>query len=107
MRARRRKERGESAEWQHLYDAKWAGARRRFLFDHPYCTHCFLKEKLTAATVVDHIRPHCGDLTLFWQRSNWMPLCKKCHDRKTVLHDGGFGRPRTLSEKQPTFSDSL
>lgn len=33
-----------------------------------------------AATVVDHIVPHGGDLKLFWDVKNWQPLCKKCHD---------------------------
>jgi 5-methylcytosine-specific restriction endonuclease McrA len=26
--------------------------------------------------------------------SNLRPLCHRCHSRKTVLNDGGFGRPR-------------
>jgi len=44
-----------------------------------------------AATVVDHIKPHRGDKTLFWERSNWQALCKQCHDIKTAKEDGGFG----------------
>nr|WP_292832122.1 HNH endonuclease signature motif containing protein [Mesorhizobium sp.] len=31
-------------------------------------------------------------MRLFWDRSNWQPLCKPCHDRKTATSDGGFGR---------------
>ena len=42
--------------------------------------------------VVDHIIPHKGDKVLFWDRSNWQPLCKTCHDTKTAREDGGFGR---------------
>ncbi|WP_197457685.1 HNH endonuclease signature motif containing protein, partial [Snodgrassella sp. CFCC 13594] len=34
----------------------------------------------TEATVVDHIKPHCGDMKLFWNRNNWQSLCKGCHD---------------------------
>lgn len=48
---------------------------------------------MVAATVVDHITPHKGDKALFWQRANWQPLCKRCHDIKTAIEDGGFGRP--------------
>jgi 5-methylcytosine-specific restriction protein A len=40
------------------------------------------------ATVVDHIIPHRGDPTLFWDESNWQPLCKKCHDQKTRNEEG-------------------
>jgi 5-methylcytosine-specific restriction protein A len=43
-------------------------------------------------TVVDHIVPHKGDQTLFFDRANLQPLCKSCHDRKTAKQDGGFGR---------------
>jgi 5-methylcytosine-specific restriction protein A len=51
-----------------------------------------------AATVVDHIIPHQGDMTLFWDAdSNWQSLCKTCHDRKTATEDGGFGRARSGS----------
>lgn len=41
----------------------------------------------TKATVVDHIVHHRGDKTLFWDESNWQPLCKKCHDKKTWNED--------------------
>lgn len=37
-------------------------------------------DRLTVATVVDHIVPHKGDQTLFWNEANWQPLCKLCHD---------------------------
>lgn len=32
------------------------------------------------ATVVDHIKPHRGDMALFWDEANWQGLCKPCHD---------------------------
>jgi 5-methylcytosine-specific restriction protein A len=43
------------------------------------------------ATVVDHVIPHRGDVELFWKPGNHQALCKACHDRKTVLEDGGLG----------------
>ncbi|WP_400245601.1 HNH endonuclease [Niallia sp. JL1B1071] len=43
--------------------------------------------KLEKATVVDHIVPHRGDQDLFWDETNWQPLCKSCHDRKTMTED--------------------
>ncbi|MBO4169685.1 HNH endonuclease [Cereibacter azotoformans] len=69
------------------YTGKWAKARAEFLRLHPRCA-CG-----ATATVVDHVVPHKGDQKLFWQRSNWQPMCKPCHDRKTVREDGGFGNP--------------
>jgi len=31
------------------------------------------------ARIVDHIRPHRGDLGLFWDSNNWQSLCWTCH----------------------------
>jgi len=67
------------------YDAKWRRARARFLRDNPLCCKCMRNGRFTPATVVDHIKPHRGDMVLFWDRSNWQPLCKSCHDEKTGL----------------------
>lgn len=73
------------------YDAKWRKARELFLAQNPLCVHCMSNNRLTAATVVDHITAHKGDRALFWDKKNWQPLCKKHHDQKTVKEDGGFG----------------
>lgn len=69
------------------YSSKWQSARKRFLANHPLCKECEREGKLTQATVVDHIKPHRGDEKLFWDVSNWQPLCKKCHDKKTRTKD--------------------
>ena len=42
---------------------------------------------LTMATVVDHIKPHRGEQKLFWDRSNWQPLCEHHHNVKTMTED--------------------
>lgn len=65
------------------YDSRWQKARTLFLKKSPLCAECLRGKKLTLATVVDHILPHRGDMRLFWEESNWQPLCKACHDRKT------------------------
>lgn len=65
------------------YNNEWDKARTLYLRDHPLCVACMRENRLTAATVVDHIVPHRGDRGLFWDRSNWQALCKACHDRKT------------------------
>ena len=77
------------------YDSRWRRTRIGFLKKHPLCAECEKRGRTTLATVVDHIIPHKGDKVLFWDRSNWQPLCKQCHDRKTAKEDGGFGsRPQ-------------
>jgi len=78
-------DRGNSA--QRGYDSKWRKASKRFLKEHPLCISCYKEKKLVKATVVDHITPHRGDKTLFWDRNNWQSLCKSCHDKKTMTED--------------------
>jgi 5-methylcytosine-specific restriction protein A len=48
---------------------------------------CLDEGRARMATVVDHIRPHRGDAALFWDPSNWQPLCKRHHDVKTRNED--------------------
>ena len=69
------------------YDSKWRREARAFLAEHPTCGACG-----APSAVVDHATPHKGDQRLFWDRTNWRPLCRPCHDRKTATRDGGFGR---------------
>jgi 5-methylcytosine-specific restriction enzyme A len=75
------------------YGHRWRAARTTYLADNPYCIKCMDAGRLIGATVVDHVVPHKGDDALFWDQTNWMPLCKAHHDQKTATHDGGFGRP--------------
>lgn len=84
------KDRGSSA--QRGYGARWQKVRAGFLRSHPLCVSCAADGLVTAATVVDHKVPHKGDMVLFWDASNWQPLCKTCHDQKTAREDGGWGR---------------
>ena len=63
-----------------LYGRRWKKARRIYLSTNPTCRYCQQLGKLTEATVVDHITPHRGDAELFWDESNWQPLCQPCHD---------------------------
>ena len=74
-----------------LYNRQWSKVRARFLKEHPLCVKCFSDGLITAANIVDHIKPHKGDTNLFWDESNYQSLCKPCHDMKTAKEDGGFG----------------
>lgn len=69
------------------YDHRWRAARKKFLKEHPFCVKCQEENRLTKATVVDHVVPHRGDEKLFWDKSNWQSLCKGCHDKKTMTED--------------------
>lgn len=74
-----------------IYNNRWRKASKAYLKDNPLCVYCKKEDRLTPATEVDHIIPHGGDMKLFWNKSNWQSLCKKCHSKKTALEDGGFG----------------
>lgn len=66
---------------QRGYGYKWQKAREQHLREHPLCVYCERDGRVTAATVVDHKIPHRGDMTLFWDRSNWQSLCATHHSR--------------------------
>lgn len=74
-----------------LYGHKWRKESKQFLASHPYCAECARQGRRTLATEVDHIKPHRGNLKLFWDRKNWQGLCHCCHSTKTAKEDGGFG----------------
>ena len=62
----------------------WRRASKAFLAVNPMCAECARQGPDTLAAHVDHIVPHRGDDVLFWdEASNWQPLCKPCHSRKT------------------------
>ena len=69
------------------YGARWQRLSKLFLLSHPLCAKCQREGKYVKATVVYHICPHRGDPVLFWDQSNWQPLCKHHHDVKTRNED--------------------
>lgn len=67
------------------YTTAWEKARKAYLAMHPLCVQCHAEHVVRAATVVDHITPHRGDMALFWDaQGNWQALCREHHDRKTA-----------------------
>lgn len=62
------------------YTYRWEQYRKRYLQQHPLCVYCEREGRVTAANVVDHIEPHQGNQSLFWDSSNHQSLCKTCHD---------------------------
>ena len=79
---------------QRGYGYKWQKARAAFLDepDNTLCVMCSADNRVTIATVVDHRLPHRGDMTLFWDRSNWQPLCKFHHDSHKQAEEKGSKR---------------
>jgi 5-methylcytosine-specific restriction endonuclease McrA len=69
--ASRKDEKGKA-----VYGYKWVQAKNGYLAKYPDCKFCS-----RPATVVDHIKPHKGDLKVFWNKANWQALCKLCHDQ--------------------------
>lgn len=72
---------------------RWRNARRAYLAEHPLCAICQRQGRATAATVVDHRKPHGGDLVLFWDRSNWQAVCASCHSGvKRIEENHGYSQ---------------
>ena len=77
------------------YGRRWQWASKVFLSSYPICgarpdnqppvmSLCHDHGYLTVATQVDHVIPHRGDMSLFWNQGNWQALCQSCHSRKTL-----------------------
>jgi 5-methylcytosine-specific restriction protein A len=67
------------------YTRDWDIARSNYLVFNPWCVMCN-----QIATVVDHIVPHKGSMTLFWDKANWQSLCRTCHSstKQSIEHKG-------------------
>lgn len=72
----------EALAYRHLYkSAAWRKGRLIFLRQHPLCQRCMAKGIVTAATVVNHVVPHKGNLQRFFDQGNWEAICAPHHDR--------------------------
>lgn len=79
--------------YKKLYNSsRWKELRQYRLNTQPLCVECLKNDRITPATVVDHIKPHKGDEELFYDFNNLQSLCKSCHDRKTAKEDGRWGK---------------
>ena len=73
-----------------FYDSvRWREIRTHVLAEEPLCRLCERMGRDTPADTVDHIKPHKGDYTLFFDRDNLQSLCKKCHDSSKRIKDHG------------------
>jgi 5-methylcytosine-specific restriction protein A len=70
------------------YGRPWRRATQQWIAEDPdtrsWCSHCKAEGQDVLAEETDHIRPHRGDQTLFWDPLNWQRLCKRHHSMKTA-----------------------
>ena len=72
------------------YNNHWRRERKAFLLRNTLCENCLNKhDVIRAATQVDHVIPHKGNMKLFWDVSNWEALCHSCHSKKTARENAG------------------
>jgi 5-methylcytosine-specific restriction protein A len=85
------------------YGRRWQKASKAFLRAHPFAVDIFNRHdgRIYPAELVDHIVPHHGDMTLFWDVNNWQGLTREDHGRKSALEDGAFG-----NDRKPTGTDT-
>jgi 5-methylcytosine-specific restriction protein A len=80
---------------QRGYGARWQKTSRAYLQAHPLCVGYpkgVHEKRAVAAECTDHIKAHKGDMKLFWDPSNWQPLCIRCNSLKASTEEGGWGR---------------
>lgn len=97
------RERDQSQPWRQWYKtAEWRKLRAKVLKRDLYTcqqTGILLIGKYPAANspVVDHIKPHRGDPTLFWDENNLQAMSKGYHDRlKQSQERIGYEKGSTL-----------
>lgn len=75
----------EAEEYRKLYKhPRWRARRLHQLADEPLCRTCAKAGRTTLATIADHIDPHRGDLTKFFE-GELQSLCDeapwRCHSK--------------------------
>lgn len=85
--ARERAERRRGSARARGYSPAWDRYSKRRMREQPLCIGCLAAGFTVPATVTDHVVPHDGDKTLFWDRSNHQSACGTlCHSRvKQIL----------------------
>lgn len=78
----RHRQRDASQNWRSWYKtSRWQKLRWAVLVRDLFtCQMCQRVEVDTSQLVGDHIKPHRGDETLFWDENNIQCVCKRCHD---------------------------
>jgi 5-methylcytosine-specific restriction enzyme A len=68
-----------------MYNSKaWRTLRRLQIEQYPLCAECLKRDRLTPATVADHIKQARLDEVEFFDQSNLQSLCASCHNKKSA-----------------------
>jgi len=68
-------------KWYRL--ARWLALRDLMLQVDPFCRQCLREGRKVLTAEIDHIVPHEGVASRFWDAGNLQGLCKSCHSKKT------------------------
>lgn len=60
---------------------RWRRFRGYYLRLHPLCVECERQDRVTAAVILDHIKPYKTNPELGLDWHNVRPLCRPCHNR--------------------------
>jgi 5-methylcytosine-specific restriction protein A len=86
-------------KWLPMYkNVRWQRMRLNQLAKEPLCCECLKENRLTPATVADHIKPHGGDPALFYDPRNLQSMCEHHHSIKSAKEDGSFGNPKKAAD---------
>ncbi|MCK9569818.1 HNH endonuclease [Candidatus Pacearchaeota archaeon] len=80
------------------YNYRWHKYTQWYLAQNPLCVNCLKQNTTKAAECVDHVIPHKGDQTLFWDPDNHQALCLSCNSAKAAKQEGAFGNKQGVGE---------
>lgn len=73
-----------NADVRKLYRTpRWHAMRAKKRREDPLCVDCRKEGRTVPWFALDHIKPHRGDLTLFWDEKNLEGRCEQHHNAKT------------------------
>lgn len=89
-------DRTRPAYYHWYYRKSWKVLRTNQLRKEPCCRACDNNHIITVATEVDHIIPHKGVVSRFFDELNLQSLCKSCHSRKTTIENNPHAKPKPI-----------
>ena len=80
----------QAAQYRQWYQSRqWRLLRVGQFRREPDCRFCRVMGRATAATIIDHAKPHRGDAGLFFDPENLISLCKPHHDATKQRQEHG------------------
>lgn len=76
------KQRDQTEERRWIHSVRWRNLSDLHKRMFPLCAECLKKGRDEPVYLTDHIVPHQGDPTLFWDWDNLQSLCNACHEEK-------------------------